>query len=180
MAAAAGDSNAMWMLGQILVRDANQDPDRESQGALWLTQSDEKGNLQGSVQLVFYDLGRHAFDSQTDPTTLARLKALAEKGSTYAMYDYSMRTFDEDYNTGLLWMKLAVTNGNFEALSVITNLAPGEIIYIIKKGDSLNKIAVAHGVTLKSIEDANNLSPTKLKVGQALRIPLDSAANPVQ
>ena len=51
--------------------------------------------------------------------------------------------------------------------------------YTVVKGDSLAKIAKAHGVKLKALEDANpNVQPTKLKVGQKLTIPAGGSAAP--
>jgi LysM repeat protein len=42
--------------------------------------------------------------------------------------------------------------------------------YVVKSGDTLMKIAKSHGTTVKAIESANNLSTTKIKVGQKLKI----------
>ena len=43
--------------------------------------------------------------------------------------------------------------------------------YTVKSGDTLTKIAKAHGTTYKAIEAANGLTTTKIKVGQKLKIP---------
>jgi len=43
--------------------------------------------------------------------------------------------------------------------------------YVVKSGDTLTKIAKAHGVTIKAIESENNLTTTKIKVGQKLKLP---------
>jgi LysM repeat protein len=51
--------------------------------------------------------------------------------------------------------------------------------YAIVKGDTLAKIAKAHGISLKALEDANpGVVPTKLKIGQKLTIPAGSAVAP--
>ena len=51
--------------------------------------------------------------------------------------------------------------------------------YAIVKGDTLAKIAKAHGISLKALEDANKgVVPTKLKIGQKLTIPAGSAVAP--
>jgi LysM repeat protein len=42
--------------------------------------------------------------------------------------------------------------------------------YVVKSGDTLTKIAKSHGTTVKAIESENNLSTTKIKVGQKLKI----------
>jgi LysM repeat protein len=48
--------------------------------------------------------------------------------------------------------------------------------YKVKSGDTLTKIAKANGTTVKAIESANNLSTTKIKVGQKLKIPSKTEA----
>ena len=53
--------------------------------------------------------------------------------------------------------------------------ASGET-YVVKSGDNLTKIAKAHGTTVKAIQAENNLSTTKINVGQKLKIPMKAAA----
>jgi len=43
--------------------------------------------------------------------------------------------------------------------------------YTVKSGDTLHKIAKHFGTSVKAIEAENNLSTTKIKVGQKLKIP---------
>jgi LysM repeat protein len=43
--------------------------------------------------------------------------------------------------------------------------------YSVKSGDTLSKIAKSHGTTVKQLEAANNLTTTKIKVGEKLKIP---------
>lgn len=45
------------------------------------------------------------------------------------------------------------------------------ITYKVKSGDSLEKIAKAHGTTIKILKELNNLSSDKIIVGQSLEIP---------
>jgi LysM repeat protein len=52
----------------------------------------------------------------------------------------------------------------------------GEETYSVKSGDTLTKIAKANGTTVKAIESENNLSTTKIKVGQKLKIPAKAEA----
>ena len=48
--------------------------------------------------------------------------------------------------------------------------------YAVKSGDSLGKIAKAHGTTIKAIKEANGLTSDALKVGQKLKLPGAAAA----
>jgi hypothetical protein len=58
--------------------------------------------------------------------------------------------------------------------------APTPIIYIIKKGDFLNKVAAAHGITLEELMAANPdiKDPNKIVEGQQIIIPAASQAPP--
>jgi LysM repeat protein len=51
--------------------------------------------------------------------------------------------------------------------------------YKIKAGDTLTKIAKAHGTTVKAIQAVNNLTTTKIAVGKTLKIPVKVTAAPV-
>jgi LysM repeat protein len=58
--------------------------------------------------------------------------------------------------------------------------APTPIVYVIKPGDFLNKIASAHGITLEELMAANPdiKDPNKIVVGQRITIPAPSQAPP--
>ena len=43
--------------------------------------------------------------------------------------------------------------------------------YMVKPGDSLEKIAKLHKVTVKNLKESNRLSQDKIRVGQELKIP---------
>ena len=45
------------------------------------------------------------------------------------------------------------------------------IIYTVKAGDNLTRIAKANGTTVKAIEDANGLASSRLVIGSKLKIP---------
>ena len=53
--------------------------------------------------------------------------------------------------------------------------AGGEV-YAVKSGDTLGRIAKTHGTTVKAIQAANNLTTTKIKVGDKLKLPAKSEA----
>jgi LysM repeat protein len=52
-----------------------------------------------------------------------------------------------------------------------TGMGTGGEVYVVKSGDTLTKIAKHYGTTFKAIESANDLSTTKIKVGEKLKIP---------
>jgi LysM repeat protein len=70
--------------------------------------------------------------------------------------------------------KLTIPAGSATAPAetpAVTATAGGGETYVVKSRDTLTKIAKAHGTTVKAIETENNLSTTKIKVGQKLKIP---------
>lgn len=52
----------------------------------------------------------------------------------------------------------------------------GGQVYTVKSGDTLTKIAVDYGTTVKALRSANSLKTDSIKVGQKLKIPTKSAA----
>ncbi|WP_261817480.1 N-acetylmuramoyl-L-alanine amidase [Vibrio gallicus] len=54
--------------------------------------------------------------------------------------------------------------------------AQGSGSYIVKRGDSLSRIAVNHGTSLSSLKKANNLKSDHVRVGQQLDIPSRSTS----
>jgi LysM repeat protein len=60
-----------------------------------------------------------------------------------------------------------------------TTPAPAQTLtYKVKSGDTLSKIARAHGTTVAAIKSGNNLSTDNLSIGQSLKIPAKGAAAP--
>ena len=75
--------------------------------------------------------------------------------------------------------KLTIPAGSATAPTetpAVTASAGGGETYVVKSGDTLTKIATSHGTTVKAIETENNLSTTKIKVGQKLKIPAKAEA----
>ena len=58
-----------------------------------------------------------------------------------------------------------------ETANGVATATGGDEVYTIKSGDTLTHIAHHFGVTVKALEAENNLSTTKIKVGQKLNIP---------
>ncbi len=46
-----------------------------------------------------------------------------------------------------------------------------ETIHVVKAGDTLTRIALAHGITVRAIEDANGLANDRIAVGTKLKLP---------
>ncbi|HZL13659.1 MAG TPA: LysM peptidoglycan-binding domain-containing protein [Verrucomicrobiae bacterium] len=57
-----------------------------------------------------------------------------------------------------------------------TSAETGEETYKVKSGDTLTKIAKAHGTTVKLIMSENNLTTTRITVGKKLKIPAKAEA----
>ena len=57
-----------------------------------------------------------------------------------------------------------------------TGASTGGEPYTVKSGDTLTKIAKAHGTTVKAIKAASNLNTDHIKVGQKLTIPAKAEA----
>ncbi len=93
----------------------------------------------------------------------------------------------EDANPGVVPTKLKVGQklvipapaGGISATTTtdVTSLAEtGGEIYTVKSGDTLTKIAKANGTTVKRIKSENNLTTTRITVGQKLKIPAKAEA----
>jgi len=68
---------------------------------------------------------------------------------------------------------------NATPMTADTGATGGTITYKVKSGDTLTTIAKKyHGVTIKAIQQANNLTTTSIKVGQVLKIPGAAAPAP--
>ena len=80
--------------------------------------------------------------------------------------------------------KLNIPAGASPAASAaggVSTAAPAEPIaaeatYTVKSGDTLTRIAKAHGTTVKAIKSANSLTTDKIKVGQKLKIAVKESA----
>jgi hypothetical protein len=55
--------------------------------------------------------------------------------------------------------------------NLATDAGHSATIYVVKSGDTLSRIARAHGTTVKAIETANGLNGDRIVVGAKLKIP---------
>ena len=60
----------------------------------------------------------------------------------------------------------------FVATVVEQQPAPDALFVTVKRGDSLDKIARANGATVEQLMSRNNLSTTRLQIGQVLEVPI--------
>lgn len=63
--------------------------------------------------------------------------------------------------------------------SMISTQEGSYVNVTVKRGDALEKIARNNGTTVEAIKKANNMSSTKLVIGQVLRIPISKSATTV-
>jgi LysM repeat protein len=50
-----------------------------------------------------------------------------------------------------------------------------KMVYVVKRGDTLSRIARAHGTTVKALKAANGLEGDRIDAGQKLKLPSASA-----
>ncbi len=55
--------------------------------------------------------------------------------------------------------------------SVAQALENGDLIYVVKSGDTVPRIAKAHGTTAQALRTANSLKNDRLVVGMKLKLP---------
>ena len=55
--------------------------------------------------------------------------------------------------------------------SLVTDAGHSMTVYVVKSGDTISRIAKAHGTTVKAIEAANGLNDDRILVGAKLKIP---------
>src|SRR5687768_4690566 len=68
----------------------------------------------------------------------------------------------------------ATTLNNTTAANGATAGGTG-IVYTVKSGDTLTRIAERHGTTVRQIRQANNLATSRVNIGQKLKIPEKNA-----
>jgi LysM repeat protein len=110
---------------------------------------------------------------------------IVQKGDTYysigKKFGVTMQAIT-DANPGVdpkrlqVGKTIVVPPASSSAPKPVTSTASGEKVYTVVSGDTLSKIAKAHGTTWQAIRDLNNLPTTSIKVGQQLKIPATKPA----
>lgn len=76
-----------------------------------------------------------------------------------------------EHQTALLTEIVGLKSSLSSLTSSLQKTKEGPLTYKVKAGDSLEKIARGHKVSLQALKEENNLSSTKIIVGQQLKIP---------
>lgn len=121
------------------------------------------------------------------PVVASTQEHVIAKGDTYSdlakKYGVSVKAI-EAANPGVdpkklkLGQKINIPAPSATTSAVAVASESGEQTYTVKSGDNLTKIAAEHHTTVKAIQTANNMTDTRIKVGQKLKIP-GKAAVPV-
>jgi LysM repeat protein len=72
--------------------------------------------------------------------------------------------------------KLAAKSAVNAPTHASSKVSPTSGRYVVKPGDTLNRIARAHGTTVQAIKTANGLTSDRIAVGRALKMPEPKAA----
>lgn len=72
-------------------------------------------------------------------------------------------------------MKLKIPAGTQSSEQATSEKPANGETYVVKKGDALSIIARRHGVSVKALKSANNLSSDNIRIGQKLVIPAKKA-----
>jgi lipoprotein-anchoring transpeptidase ErfK/SrfK len=126
--------------------------------ALAVTLRKDRASLQAKVESV----------SQSG--LIVQIKELQEKGKSLEVKAIYQRLINEfpDSNEALNWQK-AVENINIRLL-FSSDPAPKSIVYQIKPGDTLERIAKEFKTTSELIKKSNNLSSDKIFPGRKLKV----------
>lgn len=122
-----------------------------------------------TVKGILTDLKQFQSYTSESTTTLAQYKKkITDLEKTIELQNQSI----DDMQAAIkaLMDALQVKSAAMKPVPTITATG-SEIVYKVKKGDSLEKIAKAHGTTVKAIKDVNNLANDKIFVGKNLKIP---------
>jgi len=88
---------------------------------------------------------------------------------------YNVSVSDLKNANGLTSSLLSI--GDVLKIPTVIEDEPKENVYVVKKGDSLYKIAQNYDTTVSEIMKLNNLTSTALSIGQILEIPVKNVSN---
>jgi LysM repeat protein len=67
--------------------------------------------------------------------------------------------------------ELATASASTSPSSTSATAGPSAVSYVVKRGDTLDRIARAHGTTVRAIKAANGLTSDRIVVGRSLKMP---------
>jgi LysM repeat protein len=67
--------------------------------------------------------------------------------------------------------ELAAASASTLPSSASATTGPSAVSYVVKRGDTLDRIARAHGTTVRAIKAANGLTSDRIVVGRSLKMP---------
>lgn len=132
---------------------------------------DEQANDSG-------DIGGTITSSAVVPTTSQPIAIASREASNEYKFDLLMEDLDVDDDSLVQddeWSLL--TDSSTEPTAPTLEEMPHQNVVdiVVKKGDSLDKIARANGTTVQSIKNLNALKNDKLKIGQQLKVDVGSS-----
>lgn len=127
-----------------------------------------------SLSIIFAKVTKNCSFSQiksdSASSLLAQAKALEAKGEIYQAklaYQKLINNFS-DSNEIMNWQK-KIENLNIKLL-FSSLVIPGSVLYEIKPGDTLNKIAKEFNTTIESIIKSNNLPNDRITPGKKIKV----------
>jgi len=66
---------------------------------------------------------------------------------------------------------LQIPSGGAVAAPAASSASPSGDVYVVQRGDTLGAIALAHGISLRELKRANDLSGDVIRIGQKLNVP---------
>jgi len=132
-------------------------------------QSENEG-LRSEVSQLKKDLSTSRGTNAQYQKDIERLDALLKKLDTAREQDRKIIVEEVSQEISRLSKKLSNTSTTGKSQTAAQSVEQG-VEHVVAKGETLYAIARAYGVTVKAIQDANQLTSNSLKTGQKLFIP---------
>lgn len=126
-------------------------------------------SLETSVKGILTDLKQfQAFTAESSAALALYQKKITDFEKSIALQNQNMD--DMQAAIGALSEVLQIKHGVAPKSSVAIT-AGSDAVYMVKEGDSLEKIAKANRTTIKAIKELNSLTSDRIVVGKQLKIP---------